>query len=74
MLVAALRTHWLARAGVEEPQLSNAKRRELAFAFGGIVSVMADPAFELSPEAMASFVESPLGRAFAQTMRELAAE
>ena len=35
MLVAALHTHWLARAGVEESQLSDAKRRELAFAFGG---------------------------------------
>lgn len=71
MLAATLRALWLAEAGLREGDLDDAARQDLAFVFGGVVSMLADETLGADPCSMAAFRERPLGQGVAQTMARL---
>lgn len=72
MLASSLRALWLSEAGVSEDDLTDEERQDLAFAFGGLVAMLADRSLALGPGAMASFRGRPLGRGLAEMLMRLA--
>jgi AcrR family transcriptional regulator len=53
---------WLDAAGLEDSQLNASERDQLAFIFGGIVSMIAEMGDEADVGRMEKLVESPLGK------------
>ena len=63
---------WLDAAGIEESQLLQPERDQLAFIFGGIVSMIAEMGDDADVGRMAELVGSPLGRGILDALSAIA--
>lgn len=63
---------WLDAAGIEESQLVESERDQLAFVFGGIVSMIAEMGDEADVGRMAELVDSPLGKGVLASLTAIA--
>lgn len=63
---------WLDAAEIEEPQLNQTERDQLAFIFGGIVSMIAEMGDDADVGRMAELVESPLGKGILASLTAIA--
>lgn len=72
MLLDELRGRWLDAVGLSEDELDDEQGQDLAFAFGGLLAMLADCEPNVDASVLSGFFTRPLGRGVAETMRRLA--